>query len=102
MPDSPIRLDRLRAGVAALGGKPDLDTFRTLLADHANYPSGLCCHPDARMHPYDQGATVASVLMDLSGRRMWLADGNPCTAAYRERDYARFLAKPSPVAEVAA
>ncbi len=102
MPDSPIRLDRLRAGVAALGGKPDLDTFRTLLADHANYPSGLCCHPDARMHPYDQGATVASVLMDLSSRRMWLADGNPCTAAYRELDYASFLAKPSPVAEVAA
>jgi isopenicillin-N N-acyltransferase-like protein len=102
MPDSPIRLDRLRAGVAAAGGRPDLDTFRALLADHANYPSGVCCHPDPRLHPYDQGATVASVLMDLTGRRMWLADGNPCTAAYRQLDYAGFLAKPSAVARAAA
>jgi isopenicillin-N N-acyltransferase like protein len=101
MPDSPIRLDRLRAGVAA-AGSPGLDTFRTLLADHANYPSGVCCHPDTRMHPYDQGATVASVLMDLSARRMWLADGNPCTTAFRELDYAAFLAKPSAVARAAA
>lgn len=102
MPDSPIRLDRLRAAVAALPGRPGLDEFRTLFADHANYPSGVCCHPDPRVHPYDQGATVASVLMDLSSRRMWLADGNPCAAAYRELDYAAFLAKPSAVARAAA
>ena len=67
-------------------------------ADHANYPSGVCCHPDPRMDPYDQGATVASVLMDLGTQQMWLADGNPCTAPYRELDYRGFLAKPSPVA----
>ena len=29
--------------------------------------------------------------------RMWLADGNPCTAAYRELDYSGLLAKVSPV-----
>ena len=29
---------------------------------------------------------------------MWLTDGNPCTAPYRELDYSGFLAKPSPVA----
>jgi isopenicillin-N N-acyltransferase-like protein len=51
------------------------------------------------MNPYDQGATVASVLMDLGTRQMYLADGNPCTAPYRQLDYGEFLAKPSPVAE---
>jgi isopenicillin-N N-acyltransferase like protein len=97
MPDSPVRLQRLRAGVQAA---PDhsLATFRSLLADHANYPSGICCHPDTRMPGYDQGMTAASVLMDLDARRMWLSDGNPCTAPYRMLDYAGFLAKPSPVA----
>ena len=82
-------------GSAGPEGPPTLDTFRALLADHANYPSGLCRHPDPRMDPYDQGATVASVLMDLGTRQMYLADGNPCSAPYRQLDYREFLAKPS-------
>lgn len=99
MPDSPLRLQRIQAGLSGREGLPTLDTLRALLADHANYPSGLCCHPDPRMDPYDQGATVASVLMDLGARQMYLADGNPCSAPYRQLDYRGFLAKPSPVAE---
>jgi isopenicillin-N N-acyltransferase-like protein len=100
MPDSPIRLERLRStlGGARAGGL-SLDTFRAALADHANYPSGLCCHPDARMQPLDQGATVASVLMDLDARRVWVADGYPCTSPYRELDVGALLSKPSPIAE---
>jgi isopenicillin-N N-acyltransferase like protein len=99
MPDSPLRLQRIRAGLGGRDCLPTLDTFRALLADHADYPSGLCCHPDPRMDPYDQGATVASVLMDLGTRQIYLADGNPCSAPYRQLDYGEFLAKPSPVAE---
>jgi isopenicillin-N N-acyltransferase like protein len=97
MPDSPVRLQRLQAGVRA-ARDPSLTTFRALLSDHANYPSGVCCHPDVRMPHYDQGMTAASVLMDLDAQRMWISDGNPCTAPYRALDYSRFLAKPSPVA----
>jgi isopenicillin-N N-acyltransferase-like protein len=97
MPDSPFRLERLRTSVATRGSKISIEDFRTLLADHANHPSGICCHPDARMDPFDQGATVASILMDLDRRRMWVADGHPCTTQYRELDYAEFLSKPSAV-----
>ena len=101
MPDSPVRLQRLRAGVAAAPGR-SLAAFRALLSDHANYPSGICCHPDPRMAPADQGMTATSVLMDLSAGRLWLTDGNPCTAPYRELDYSGFLAKSSPVARAVA
>ncbi len=94
MPDSPVRLARLQAGVRAAGPGPSLATFRTLLSDHANYPSGVCCHPDPRMAQVDQGMTVTSVLMDPGARRMWVSDGNPCTAGYRELDYSALLAKP--------
>ena len=97
MPDSPVRLQRLRSGVRAAHDH-SLVTFRTLLSDHANYPSGVCCHPDTRMPHYDQGLTAASVLMDLDAQRMWISDGNPCTAPYRALDYSGFLAKPSQVA----
>jgi isopenicillin-N N-acyltransferase-like protein len=99
MPDSPLRLQRIQAGLSRREELPTLDTFQVLLADHANYPSGLCCHPDPRVDPYDQGATVASVLMDLGSQQMFLSDGNPCSAPYRQLDYREFLAKPSGVAE---
>ena len=100
MPDSPVRLQRLRAGVRA-AADPSLATFRALLSDHANYPSGVCCHPDPRMPRHDQGMTATSVLMNLEARRMWVTDGNPCSVPYRELDYADFLAKPSLVAQAA-
>lgn len=97
MPDSPFRLARLRSAVASARPRLALDDFRAALADHANFPSGICCHPDGRLVPHDQGQTVASVLMDLDERRMWLADGHPCSRPYRELDYSEFLSKPSPV-----
>ncbi len=100
MADSPFRLERLRTAVGAAGaagGGLSMDDLAGLLADHANYPSGICCHPDPRMDRLDQSATIASVLMDLDARTMWVADGHPCTAGYRRLDYREFLAKPSPL-----
>jgi isopenicillin-N N-acyltransferase-like protein len=95
MPDSPFRLQRLRE---QLGG-PSLSfkDVRQALADHAGHPSGVCCHADERWELYEQGQTVASVLMDLDERRMWVADGRPCKAPYEELDYGGFLAKPATV-----
>ncbi len=97
MPDSPFRLERLGRAVATERPRLSIETFQRVLADHANYPSGVCCHPDQRFEPLDQGATVASVLMDLVARRMWISDGHPCTTPYRELDYSAFLSKPSTV-----
>jgi isopenicillin-N N-acyltransferase-like protein len=57
----------------------------------------VCCHPDPREDPAEQGSTIASLVMDLDTKTMWLADGHPCTVPYRELDYAEFLAKPSPL-----
>ncbi|HEY5658649.1 MAG TPA: C45 family peptidase [Myxococcota bacterium] len=97
MPDSPLRLERVRASVAAAAPRLSARDLQAMLADHANYPSAVCAHPDPRDPLQEQAATIASVLMDLDARRMWLADGQPCQAAYRELDYAAFLAKPSPL-----
>jgi len=83
MPDSAVRLQRLRAGAT---GSATLAGFRALLADHADHPFSICSHPDPRDHPLEQGATIASVLMDLNARRLWLATGNPCQAPYEELD----------------
>jgi len=94
MPSSAVRLQRLRAG--ATGGARTLDDFRALLADHADYPHSICSHPDPHDHPLEQGATIASVLMDLNARRLWLAPGNPCQAPYSELDLS-YLTAPAHV-----
>ena len=94
MPSSAVRLQRLRAGAA---GPATLDDFRALLADHADYPHSICSHPDPADHPLEQGATIASVLMDLTARRLWLTAGHPCQAPYRELDVS-WLGAPAPAA----
>jgi isopenicillin-N N-acyltransferase like protein len=98
MPDSPFRLARLRSAVRAEGPQLSIDRFQAMLADHANYPSAICCHPDRRLERLEHYATVASVLMDLDQRRMWVADGPPCETPYRSLDYSELLSKPSPLA----
>ena len=66
-------LQRLKAATTAGQHPLTLDDFRALLADHADYPNSVCAHPDPADHPREQGTTVASVLMDLTARRLWLA-----------------------------
>jgi isopenicillin-N N-acyltransferase-like protein len=82
MPSSVIRLQRLRAA----GTARTLDDFGPLLADHADYPHSICAHPDPADHPCEQTATIASVLMDLTAKRIWLTAGNPCQAPYEQLD----------------
>ena len=86
MPDSAVRLQRLRAAMTAK--PPTLDDFRAVLADHADYPNSICAHPDPADHPREQGATIASVLMDLNARHLWLAAGHPCQEPYELLDVA--------------
>ena len=88
MPDSAVRLQRLQAATTARKHPPTLDDFRPLLADHADYPNSICAHPDPADHPREQGATIASVLMDLNARRLWLAAGHPCQVPYELLDVA--------------
>jgi isopenicillin-N N-acyltransferase like protein len=83
MPDSAVRLQRLTAGVHRHDGPVTLDDFRALLTDHADYPFGVCSHPDPRLPACEQAATIASVLMDLTARHIWVTAGNPCQAPYQ-------------------
>jgi isopenicillin-N N-acyltransferase like protein len=82
MPSSAVRLQRLRAALTSRDAPPTLDDVRPLLRDHADHPFGICAHPDPRAHRYDQGATIASVVMDLTARQLWYTHGNPCRAPY--------------------
>lgn len=96
MPDSPLRLLRLQtllgerpAEAGAASAQSDGLTrgdIEAALRDHAGHPWGVCNHPDLTQVPVHQEGTILSVVMDLTERRMWLADGNPCRTPYRELD----------------
>jgi isopenicillin-N N-acyltransferase like protein len=97
MPDSPVRLERLRQLFAERAGPVDVSFLEAVLADHVTYPLGVCCHPDPRLPEPDQSLTLAAAVVDVRRRTLWLASGNPCETAFEELDYSGFLAKPSPL-----
>lgn len=90
MPDSPFRHMRARA-LLREQGLVTVEGLQAVFSDHANHPVGVCAHADLRDKPMEQGETTASLIMDLDEQVLWLADGNPCTAAYRKLDYAGFF-----------
>jgi isopenicillin-N N-acyltransferase like protein len=86
MPDSPVRLDRIQRFAAGRAGTFDPEMLAAALSDHGNFPSGVCSHADPRDAPEERGATIASLVMDLDARRLWIAEGSPCVSPYREHD----------------
>jgi isopenicillin-N N-acyltransferase like protein len=64
---------RLEAGPAGIS----VEDIRATLSDHVGYPQSICRHGgEFNM------VTHASVIMDLSARRMLVAGGNPCEVDY--------------------
>lgn len=99
-PDSPFRRHRMGTLLEAALGDLDAHRAQAFFHDHVNYPSGICTHPDPRLGPAEQFATVSAVIMDLSASRMWVSDGFPCQTPFRELDYAEFLDKPTSVSQL--
>ena len=96
MPDSPLRLQRLRQEIVAHGEEPlTVELVQRALSDHASYPVSICCHPDPRQAEPERSLTLASVVMDPGEQRMWLAPGNPCETEYDELDHSGLFDKPS-------
>jgi isopenicillin-N N-acyltransferase like protein len=83
------RLDRLRVLLAdRRPGTPE--EAMDVLRDHRGDPQAICVHPD----PGDGDEAVGvlfSMVCHVEERRMWVADGNPCTAPFDEIDLAGVL-----------
>ena len=77
------RARRLLSAAAVDSGISEA-TFRTILRDHAYGSYAICRHAEPSESQLQQTATCASVIMNLSGRTLHLAAGQPCQAQYRE------------------
>jgi len=86
MPDSLFRHAQLESLLRLSDGPVSPGRLQAAFRDHAGHPFGVCTHEDTKAVYVDQYATIASLVMDLTERRMWLASGTPCTAPYLELD----------------
>lgn len=96
--DTPETLARGRRA-ADLAGEGPLDDAapRRFLADHQSVPKAICRHARPEEPFAEQSATIASLIIDLTAGTLDLADGPPCTAAYRTVQLADYLRVPAGV-----
>ena len=80
-PDTLARAPRIRELVAARR-QPTVADLQAALRDHEGYPDAICRH--ATTIELRTWTTVASIVMDLDQRRLWVAAGPPCESTYRE------------------
>lgn len=84
-PDSPFRQQRLGA---LLSGDRTLDIkiedIQRAFGDHASFPRSICAHGDLRLPAWERETSAFGLIMEPASRRMFLADGNPCAAQWRE------------------
>lgn len=95
MADSLVRLQRIESSIAANAAPATIESLRDALSDHADYPNSVCCHPSADEPEAERWSTVASVVMDLDERAMYLSDGNPCEMPYRRLTFDGLLDEPA-------
>lgn len=82
-PDSLFRDRRVRAFLESQACPLTADDLKAALRDHFGLPDAVCRHRAPRSDGTDI-ETVASIVMDLTEGRLWLAPGPVCQHAYRE------------------
>jgi isopenicillin-N N-acyltransferase-like protein len=64
-------------------GAITVEDVKAALRDHVGYPRSVCRHVDDRGGPHDFGISIASIVIDLAERVMWVASGPPCCHEYQ-------------------
>lgn len=63
-------------------GQHSIETLKTILSDHVNYPNSICSHTEPAGTPLDRQKTVCSLIMDLTALEMHVCRGSPCEGSY--------------------
>ena len=85
-PDSYLRFSRIRNLTAIPGDNITLESMMKCMADHHNFPKGICMHVD-KASPYAPSETLASVIMIPEKKVVYIAGGNPCSTAYVKYEF---------------
>ena len=83
IPDTYLRLGRIRDMIKSLPGKVSLKDVQAMLCDHVGYPDSICRHEDESEPAAKRMGTVFSIIMNLDRGEMLFSPGNPCECGYR-------------------
>lgn len=78
-----IRLDRARRLVKQ-EGKMTVEGLFRVLSDHAGHPEGVCRHDDETVAVYHRHRSLWSMVVDVTDKKLYLTDSNPCKTQARE------------------
>ncbi|MBM3554252.1 MAG: hypothetical protein FJX47_01700 [Alphaproteobacteria bacterium] len=81
-PSTLYRAQRLERRLRQSNRPIDLGTMHELLSDHSSHPNSICAHPDPDVPEAKRTATIASVVIALKSRTLYLTDGPPCRSEY--------------------
>lgn len=79
--DSLRRYEAVRMELAGVKQIGEEDIFR-VLKNHAGYPDSICRHPNENEPQKERSATLASLVMNLDQRKMYVTTGCPCSGTY--------------------
>ncbi|HUZ01018.1 MAG TPA: C45 family peptidase [Thermomicrobiaceae bacterium] len=82
-PDTLYRHQRVRDLLEPKIGQITVEDVQQALTDHVGYPRSVCRHPEGP-EGTDQTMSIASVVIDLGARVMYVASGPPCSHPFRE------------------
>jgi isopenicillin-N N-acyltransferase-like protein len=82
--DSIVRYGRMVKILGEGSGQFDLDSIKSILKDHHNFPYSICRHESENLHNDLIGKTIGSIIINLSSRKMLVASGNPCENEFQE------------------
>lgn len=87
LPDSFPRLSRITRLINQQKGSHDVDSMKTILADHDGHPVSICRHPHSGagndILP-NSGRTVAAIVAEPAQGKFHIASGNPCETQFFE------------------
>jgi len=58
--------------------------IQDILKDHENEPQSLCRHRDETLPESQHTITKTAMIMDLTDKKIWVTDGQPCNADFEE------------------
>jgi isopenicillin-N N-acyltransferase-like protein len=83
-PDTVVRLGRVVGLLDGQRGWIGVDLLKRVLADHFGEPQSVCRHVDIGDDIFHRSATLFSIIMNLTERKFYVVDGQPCRRQYSE------------------
>lgn len=82
-PNTLYRSSRMTRLLMRTVGSITLEDMKAAACDHFGAPNAICRHPDERHPVAKRTMTTGAVLINLNERLMYVANGPPCTYAYK-------------------